>query len=80
MKIGKAVVWGTTSAVVAIIVILIVGFVFGLNITIPSFLTLTSASSGAPHTEMWFNPLGVIGLIVVLGAPFWLIARITRRG
>lgn len=80
MKIGKAIVWGAISAVVAIIVILVVGFVFGLNITIPGLLTLSSASSGAPHTETWFNPLGVIGLIVILSAVFWLLGRIRQQG
>jgi hypothetical protein len=79
MSVAKAIVWGFAGAVVATVLVLTAGFLFGLNLGIPGFIAISSASSGTPNTELRFSPFATLGLAVLLSAAFWVTGRFKRR-
>jgi hypothetical protein len=79
MSVVKAIAWGFAGAVVATVLVLMAGFLFGLNLDIPGFVVISSASSGTPNTELRFSPFATLGLAVLLSTAFWMIGRFRRR-
>lgn len=81
MNFGKALGIGTLVSVIVLVGIFVATFVTGGDISVPLVLEISSATNtaGGPETSMYFNPVGPIALILILGTLFWLGSKAASR-
>jgi hypothetical protein len=66
MSLSRSLGWGVVLTLVAVLATAAVGFVAGADLRIPGVVEMSS-SHERPATEVFFNPLALLALVVVLG-------------
>lgn len=81
MNFAKSLGIGIVLALLTLLVIFIVTFLTNGSLSIPAFVVVESTTNevGAPETNMFFNPLGPIGLALVAGTLIWLASKGSKR-
>lgn len=76
MSLRRSLGWGLVLTLVATVVTVVTGFVAGAGFSVPGVAEMSSSSSGAPATELFFvNPLAPLALAGLLGLVIWSVSR-----